>query len=1043
MAKTFLVCIGVALTIGVTSGSATSPLSFSRPATYPTEDSPNAVAIGDLDGDGKPDLVSANAEGNSVSVLLNAGHGRFRPKQDYGTGDGPRSVAIGDVNGDGKADIVVAADDGDSISVLLNAGHGKFAPKTSYRTGSGPFSVALGDVTGDGKLDVATANFGDYTASVLVNDGNGRFAQRRDYEIKEAWAVALADLNGDKKADLEVTGVTGVFVLLNTGDGKFGAPRSYTTEAASYTLAAGDVNGDGKPDLVTGNADHGAISVLLNKGDGTFGAPQGYATGKTVSSVAIADLNGDGKPDLVTADDQIDSISVLPSTGGGTFGAAVDYRTGASPGALALGDLNGDGKTDVATTSTGDALAVVLNTTGAKQTAPRIAHANGTIVFATNRTGNLEVDSIRADGSRLGQLTRNRVQDTDPSFSPDGRHIAFIRASGRGPELWVMNADGNRQRKLGLTEEGGVAWSPDSRRIAFQGAFVYSKDAFPIVSVGLDGRRRVVVPRGRNHAPTWAPDGKRLAYLREVGDRYDLMVAGADGGGMRTVRRNIDDVPPVWSPTSNLIAFSDKGLNVIGPDGHGLRKRAWRADMYAWSRDGRRIAFVSAWRLYVVPATGGTVRDITPDGVGRLGFPAWSPDGRWLAVRSFAPADPPNGTADLVVVASDGSSLKRVAIGQSYPFSADNQAPVWRPRHATAARLGPPPVPLSPSESISKKTALQSVGAITGLAADGGHVAVLVGSAPSDCSHVTIWAPGSRAIHLGRQLPTCTSEYFKAGGTVALAGEHVAWLEFQTFSGNTESGDEYVTKVATTTSPAAIGELPEQAASKGPGGDGDGFASGTNMWYVHGGGDLLVFNTWAFCEVKDKACKAGTTWGNNRITDERLWRIEGERRVQVRAGGGALTVSDVDAGRIAVVEPGGGAVDVLSADGTLVTRVVPSGAALSAQISGSQLAVLTTTGLLTYDVATGARQATLPLSSSTKRALTGFDAGVAVYLEGRTVHVVRLADGHQFTLAPKGKGAVFAQLDPVGLFTGYTLRSGSRPGRVDLMSHAALLRKLG
>lgn len=221
--------------------------------------------------------MTANEFDNDASVLLNSGHGQFGPKQDYRTGEGPTSVAIGDANGDGKPDLVVAAGDSDSIAVLLNAGHDKFAPKTSFRTGSSPYSVALGDLNGDGKLDVTTANFGDYTASVLLNDGKGGFTSRRDYEVKGAWAVALADVNGDKKADLAVTGLTRVFVLLGAGDGKFGAPHGYQTDTSSYTLAADDVNGDGKPDLVTANTDKGEISVLLNKGDGTFDTFQRYS----------------------------------------------------------------------------------------------------------------------------------------------------------------------------------------------------------------------------------------------------------------------------------------------------------------------------------------------------------------------------------------------------------------------------------------------------------------------------------------------------------------------------------------------------------------------------------------------------------------------------------------------------------------------------------------------------------------------------------------------------------------------------------------------
>ena len=129
----------------------------------------SSVAIGDMSGDGKPDLVATNLTGNTVSVLLGNGDGTFQAKVDYGTGVSPGSTAIGDVSGDGKPDLVTANATSSTVSVLLGNGDGTFQAKVDYGTGASPQSVAIGDVTGDGKPDLVTANHTGFSVSVLRN----------------------------------------------------------------------------------------------------------------------------------------------------------------------------------------------------------------------------------------------------------------------------------------------------------------------------------------------------------------------------------------------------------------------------------------------------------------------------------------------------------------------------------------------------------------------------------------------------------------------------------------------------------------------------------------------------------------------------------------------------------------------------------------------------------------------------------------------------------------------------------------------------------
>jgi hypothetical protein len=298
-----LACVCLALTLGLAASFASSAPSFATAKSYATGGQPESVAIGDLNGDSRPDLATANYQAGTVSVLLNSGVGRLQAKVDYGTGGLANSVAIGDLNGDGRPDLatanVVVGDN--AVSVLLNRGDGSFPAKRDYSTGRGPRSVATGDLNGDRRPDLVTANASANTVSVLISIGDGTFEARIDYPTgRLPGSVALGDLNGDGKLDLATANsvASAVSVLLSRGDGSFQGKVDYGGSWEPQSVAIGDLNGDGKPDLATDN--HRAVTVLLNRGDGSFQAELDYPTGPITSSVAIGDLNGDAKPDLTT-----------------------------------------------------------------------------------------------------------------------------------------------------------------------------------------------------------------------------------------------------------------------------------------------------------------------------------------------------------------------------------------------------------------------------------------------------------------------------------------------------------------------------------------------------------------------------------------------------------------------------------------------------------------------------------------------------------------------------------------------------------------------
>lgn len=273
---------------------------------------PNSVAVGDFNGDGKPDLALANGSG-TVSILLGNGDGSFQPHVDYPAGPAAFSLAVGDFNGDGNLDLAVANNNSNqngTVSILLGNGDGTFQPHVDYPVGTGPYSIAVGDFDRDGKLDLVVANYPlDSTVSVLLGNGDGTFKPQVTYATgRQPDSVVVGDLNGDGRLDLAVSNFADgtVSVLLGNGDGTFQPHVDYPAGSVPSSVIIGDFNGDGKLDLAMSNYAPGGINVppgyvnvLLGNGDGTFHAPAAFVAGPNPATVAVGDFNNDGTPDLV------------------------------------------------------------------------------------------------------------------------------------------------------------------------------------------------------------------------------------------------------------------------------------------------------------------------------------------------------------------------------------------------------------------------------------------------------------------------------------------------------------------------------------------------------------------------------------------------------------------------------------------------------------------------------------------------------------------------------------------------------------------------
>lgn len=413
---------------------------------------PKRVVLGDVDGDGDLDLLTANQGSNSVSVRLNDGAGSFSGGSEIAVDRYPTRVVLGDLDGDGDLDLLVATLSG-WLNVRLNDGMGAFRPGSAVRTPSSNSDAVLGDVDGDGDLDALATNFTAQTISVRLNDGAGNFSGTVEIPAtSQPQALVAGDVDGDGDLDLLVTsgGTSSAWVYLNSGRGDFSARQIVAVGVGPYNAALGDVDGDGDLDLFTANI-YDNVGLFLNNGQGNFSkaTSAGYLTAshRQATDLVLGDVDGDGDLDLLTSLPPIVRIDL----NSGTATSKVGTLELTGPAVFCPGDRG-----ELAVTSSSAAQAYRWST---GETSPRITihHAGRyavTATFAGCQTASAEYVVSEGDCAPVVATLPNIITPNG-----DGLNETFS-LTGLAPGPWALVLYNRWGREVYRTERYQNEWGP-------------------------------------------------------------------------------------------------------------------------------------------------------------------------------------------------------------------------------------------------------------------------------------------------------------------------------------------------------------------------------------------------------------------------------------------------------------------------------------------------------------------------------------------------------------------------------------------------------
>lgn len=414
-----------------------------------------SVVFSDLDGDGKSDMIATNTGSNNISVFRNTstiGVASFATKLEFATGIGTSGLATGDLNGDGKLDVVASNYNSMDISVFINTTTGStinFATKIDIATWDvmppsgfiNPLGVVINDLNGDGKPDIAVANFSTASVALFRNTTTGPtptfVREMLTTGLTAPRELAVGDMDGDGKTDLVVSDEGGAKILAyrNTsataGSFTFDAPVTSVTATAPRGVALGDLDKDGKLDIAVVNSGSASVSVFRNlstSGSISISAKTDFTAGTSPREVALADIDGDGKLEIAASSNTASSarLTMFRNTsvpGTISFASNVSFAAGNNALGVALEDVDNDGKVDVAITSSSTGTVGVFRNISPVSTLSGIATStltttsvcdNGTWKTVYDPVSNGVLASIKYNDNNLGTISGSVYVDALP-----------------------------------------------------------------------------------------------------------------------------------------------------------------------------------------------------------------------------------------------------------------------------------------------------------------------------------------------------------------------------------------------------------------------------------------------------------------------------------------------------------------------------------------------------------------------------------------------------------------------------------------------------
>ncbi|GAB3712385.1 hypothetical protein GCM10027592_50790 [Spirosoma flavus] len=381
---------------------------FSESQIYATTQggsAPPMVATPDLTGDGKFDLVTPNGNGVNLGVLLNNGYGSFLS---YNTVNSVNGIAVGDLNGDRRPDIAITSLY--NVRLLLANANNTYAPAIELPLSANLSDIGIMDVNGDGNNDLLVVKNNGTTTNgellTMLGAGNGTFANPTSVAVgRDPARLFIADVNRDTRLDVLVLNSSNAStsVFLGTGSG-LGTPATQGSGSGTVDMLVTDLNRDGAVELVTLSQSNGAIYEYYGNGDGTFGGSVTRTVGASPGRIAAGDLNNDGRTDMVVTLPNSGEIRILQNNGNvgnSPSGAAIMVGTnqfvGGTPYGVEIVDLNGDGRLDIAVTQAANNAVKILYNTGTMSFTNTLTVSTGvnpTVLKASQLAGDARPDLV-------------------------------------------------------------------------------------------------------------------------------------------------------------------------------------------------------------------------------------------------------------------------------------------------------------------------------------------------------------------------------------------------------------------------------------------------------------------------------------------------------------------------------------------------------------------------------------------------------------------------------------------------------------------------